>query len=229
MFWYNVKCAIADIVYSAFTDLFSILYHFQLFTDDTEKKIISINKAGKLPFALLSYYKPKNWDDPAFSGGNIEHWYSEWGDEYSCEDWKVGFGCYPYDISPQRLNKMTLLSARYSLCGLSVGMDISECGGVLERYGFTQTESCCFSGGGIPPFGEYIDFIKEKGWETHEDINKAELHERFKEYYSEEICKMAVWKFNHTDKIKIELEFTDDKLSSIEIYIFSEYISDLEY
>lgn len=228
-FLYNVKCSIVDRIYSSFIDLCSIFYKHGIFADDKEKRIIEINKASKFPFPLLSYYKPTKWDSHSFLGDNIEHYCSYMSYGYRCGDWKVEFGGYPYDNSSYRLIKMVLLSDKYSLCGLSVGMDISECSGVFEKFGFTQTQNHSFHKYCIPPFTEYFEFIKEMGWEEAEDIDEDKLHEHFKEYYSKEICKVTVWKFFHTDKIEIKLEFADDKLSLIEINIHSEYVSGYEY
>ena len=227
MIWYNVRCTIFDFLFDTDVNLQNALFAYGLFLNDKEKKIALINKNSRLPFRLLSYYKSKLWDSPFVSEYRIERRDNYNSTDYCCEGWEVKFSGYPDDISAIRLVGMTLLSEKYSLCGLSVGMDISECGGTLEKYGFFLKQNVTCNSESYSHFSltELFSFDNEKS----EAIDRNRTCGQLKKFRCGKIVEQTVWSFEHNDKIDIRLEFIDNKLNLIKINIYSEFVSGYEY
>lgn len=112
------------------------------------KKAKEINDNSILPGALLSrYYYEKS--QLLFPGSSFVENYMSF--DFISDDYLVSFSGYPTDESQYRLTKIELLTDKYNICGITVGMRNYVAENIILSFEFSKYEECgsieyCFPG-----------------------------------------------------------------------------------
>ena len=128
--------------------------NFYLFIDSkvlrkrVNAMVKEINKNSILPAPVLSEYQYEKTSSLFPDSSYIDNYMSE--DFYS-EDYFVSFSGYPTDEDYFRLTNIELLTEKYKIYGIAVGMRVNIAENNLVKYGFSrsadnETECYCIPG-----------------------------------------------------------------------------------
>lgn len=130
------------------------LGNFYLFIDSkvlrkrVNAKVNEINEKSILPAPVLSEYQYEKTGSLLAESSYIENYMSF---DFYCEDYFVSFSGYPIDEDHCRLTNIELLTEKYNIYGIAVGMRVNIAENTLKEYGFlksadNETECYCFPG-----------------------------------------------------------------------------------